>query len=116
MEDQAASLRRLTPAAQVGRSFAFLGVPGCGVTTTMGSAGVSLPHDRSGPARARSAASENGRRQRPREGCIPGILVSGSAGCNVSPRGAQARAAAPRAQNASISPAIAFTVSRPSSG
>src|SRR5574343_750148 len=32
MADQAASLRRLTPAAQVGRSFAFLGVPGCGVT------------------------------------------------------------------------------------
>ena len=33
MEDQATSLRRLTPAAQVGRSFAFLGVSGCGVTT-----------------------------------------------------------------------------------
>ena len=35
MEDQAASLRRLTPGAQMGRSFAFLGVPGGGTTTLL---------------------------------------------------------------------------------
>lgn len=42
MEDQAASLRRLTPAAQVGRSFAFLGVSGCGVTTMVSEMAAGL--------------------------------------------------------------------------
>lgn len=42
MEDQATSLRRLTPAAQVGRSFAFLGVPGCGVTTMVSEMAAGL--------------------------------------------------------------------------
>lgn len=42
MEDQATSLRRLTPAAQVGRSFAFLGVSGCGVTTMVSEMAAGL--------------------------------------------------------------------------
>lgn len=42
MEDQAASLRRLTPTAQVGRSFAFLGVSGCGVTTMVSEMAAGL--------------------------------------------------------------------------
>lgn len=42
MEDQAASLRRLTPAAEVGRSFAFLGVSGCGVTTMVSEMAAGL--------------------------------------------------------------------------
>lgn len=42
MEDQAASMRRLTPAAQVGRSFAFLGVSGCGVTTMVSEMAAGL--------------------------------------------------------------------------
>ena len=42
MVDQAASLRRLTPAAQVGRSFAFLGVSGCGVTTMVSEMAAGL--------------------------------------------------------------------------
>jgi len=42
MEDQAASLRRLTPAAQVGHSFAFLGVSGCGVTTMVSEMAAGL--------------------------------------------------------------------------
>lgn len=42
MEDQAASLRRLTPAGQVGRSFAFLGVSGCGVTTMVSEMAAGL--------------------------------------------------------------------------
>lgn len=42
MEDQAASLRRLTPSAQVGRSFAFLGVSGCGTTTVVAEMAAGL--------------------------------------------------------------------------
>ncbi len=42
MEDQAASLRRLTPGAQMGWSFAFLGVPGGGTTTLLAELAAGL--------------------------------------------------------------------------
>ena len=49
MEDQAASLRRLTPGAQMGRSFAFLGVPGGGTTTLLAELGGGRAASRNNP-------------------------------------------------------------------